>query len=175
MSEAAKIVVVCIVLAIVYGIVHDQITARICVEYFTVFHPPVFPTKSPTWLALGWGVIATWWVGVFFGVSLVFVARAGSRPQLAARELLRPIFFLFAAMACCAFLAGLGGFLAARSGLVGQPEWLIPSLGQCAYPRFLADWCAHSASYGSGVLGGVGFCILQYRRRIALSGKRNVR
>ena len=34
--------------AIGYGIVHDQITARVCVEYFSIGHPPIFPTDDPT-------------------------------------------------------------------------------------------------------------------------------
>ena len=58
--EAIKIAVMCIAAAIVYGIIHDQITARICVEYFTVFHPPIFHTQSPTLLGIGWGIVATW-------------------------------------------------------------------------------------------------------------------
>lgn len=61
--EFLKIVALCISASVLYGIVHDQITARICVEYFTVFHPPVFATTSPTLLGFGWGVIATWWAG----------------------------------------------------------------------------------------------------------------
>jgi len=64
--EALKIAVTCIVAAVLYGIVHDQFTARICIEYFTIFHPPVFHTQSPTLLGIGWGILATWWVGVFF-------------------------------------------------------------------------------------------------------------
>jgi hypothetical protein len=35
--EAFKIAITCIAAAILYGIIHDQITARICVEYFTMF------------------------------------------------------------------------------------------------------------------------------------------
>jgi hypothetical protein len=54
------IVVLCIASAVIYGILHDQVTARFCVEYFTVGHPPVFDTTSPTLLGVGWGVIATW-------------------------------------------------------------------------------------------------------------------
>ena len=49
-----------ILCCVIYGIIHDQITARLCVEYFTVFHPPVFATQNPTLLGLGWGIIATW-------------------------------------------------------------------------------------------------------------------
>jgi hypothetical protein len=48
--HAIAIVILCIVSAVSYGILHDQITARICVEYFTIGHPPVFDTTSPTWL-----------------------------------------------------------------------------------------------------------------------------
>jgi len=77
--EFAKIVLLSIAAAICYGILHDQVTARICVEYFTVFHPPVFPTDDPTLLALGWGVIATWWLGAFLGVVLAISARTGRR------------------------------------------------------------------------------------------------
>src|SRR3954451_19765307 len=64
MMQALAIVLLSILAAVLYGIVHDQVTARICVEYFTIGHPPVFDTESPTLLGLGWGVIATWWVGL---------------------------------------------------------------------------------------------------------------
>jgi hypothetical protein len=80
MIENLKIILLCVAAAIAYGVAHDQITARVCLEYFTVFHPPVFATQSPTALAFGWGVIATWWVGLFLGLLLALAARAGS-PQ----------------------------------------------------------------------------------------------
>jgi hypothetical protein len=57
--ETVKIVLLCIGSAVLFGIVHDQVTARLCVEYFTIGHPKVFGTESPTLLAFGWGVIAT--------------------------------------------------------------------------------------------------------------------
>src|SRR3979411_1520576 len=97
--EFAKIVLLSIAAAICYGILHDQVTARICVEYFTVFHPPVFPTDDPTLLALGWGVIATWWLGAFLGVVLAISARTGRRRKVAARELVRPVLRVLAVMA----------------------------------------------------------------------------
>jgi hypothetical protein len=107
--QSVKIILTCIVAAVLYGIIHDQITAHNCVEYFSVFHPPVFPTTSPTLLALGWGVIATWWVGAFLGLLLALAARAGSRRKVGVGELIRPIATLLAAM----------GVLAATAGLVG--------------------------------------------------------
>lgn len=68
------IVILCIGSAVCYGIAHDQITARVCVEYFTIGHPPVFDTNSPTLPGLGWGVLATWWVGAISGIPLAVAA-----------------------------------------------------------------------------------------------------
>ncbi|MBV8223051.1 MAG: hypothetical protein JO293_06785, partial [Candidatus Eremiobacteraeota bacterium] len=75
--EGARIWVLCIAAAVLYGELHDQITARVCVEYFTIGHPPLFPTDDPTLLGLGWGVVATWWVGLVLGAGLAVAARAG--------------------------------------------------------------------------------------------------
>lgn len=161
-----KIFFACIFSAILYGIIHDQITARICIEYFTVFHPPVFATDSPTLLGLGWGIIATWWVGAFLGVLLLVESRAGSRPKLLASQLLKPIGKLLIAMAVSAFLSGLTGFLLARRGLTVPPGWVALALTPSARARFVADWWAHSASYAVGFFGGVYLCFAQYRRRM---------
>jgi hypothetical protein len=96
--RSLKIVLTCVIAAVLYGIIHDLVTAHICVEYFSVFHPPVFETNSPTLLALGWGVIATWWVGAFLGVLLAVSARLGNRNKIEARQLLRPILQLLLTM-----------------------------------------------------------------------------
>ncbi len=73
--ESFRIVLMCVVAAVAYGIVHDQVTARVCVEYFTVGHPPIFGTNDPTLLGIGWGILATWWVGILLGVPLAIAAR----------------------------------------------------------------------------------------------------
>jgi H+/Cl- antiporter ClcA len=156
--ESLKIIGLSIVAAIVYGIVHDQITARICVEYFTIFHPPVFPTHSPTLLGIGWGIIATWWVGAVLGVLLALSARAGSRSQFEASDLVRPIFALLCVMALCALTAGLAGFLMSRAGRIEVPAGVGALLPLALRARFMADWYAHSASYASGFFGGLFLC-----------------
>ena len=60
MLKSLFIVMLCIFAAIGYGIVHDKITAHLCVEYFTIGHPPDFGTDNPALLGLGWGILATW-------------------------------------------------------------------------------------------------------------------
>src|SRR3954452_10909101 len=106
--QSVYIILLCAA-AVVYGLAHDQVTARVCVEYFTIGHPPIFATESPTLLGLGWGVLATWWVGLLLGIPLALVARLGPRPPRDARSLLRPLAILFGVTALCALLAALTG------------------------------------------------------------------
>jgi H+/Cl- antiporter ClcA len=163
--ETVAIILVCICSAMIYGIVHDQITARICVEYFTIGHPPVFDTDSPTWLGIGWGIIATWWVGLFLGIPLSIAARAGSRHRRCARSLLRPIFRLLIVMAFCAFLAGILGYMLGRRWAVFLPEPLASQVPRELHARILADLWAHSTSYLVGFAGGIVTIVRVWRSR----------
>jgi hypothetical protein len=160
--QSLKIILTCVVAAVLYGIVHDQFTSHICVEYFSVFHPPVFSTTSPTLLALGWGVIATWWMGAFLGVLLAFAARAGSRNKIDASELVRPTSKLLVAMGFLATVAGLTGYVLASRGAIAPPlcslpqdtqdSWLIG--GHTTLPSFLAsleEFCCASLQSERGV------------------------
>jgi hypothetical protein len=158
--ESIKIVCVCILAAVIYGIVHDQFTARICVEYFTVFHPPIFQTTAPTLLGIGWGIIATWWAGAIIGLLLVIAARFGSRQSLAVRDLLPSIATLIGAIAFCAVVFGFIGYLWAP-----LPSYLAAAVPGPMQRRLLADWWAHGASYGCGFLGGMVLCVVTWFRR----------
>jgi hypothetical protein len=168
--QGSAIVALCIGAAVAYGIVHDQITARICVEYFTIGHPPVFATDSPTLLAVGWGVIATWWAGAIQGVGLALAARAGNRPRRDVRSLVRPVATLLLAMAVCAALAGSIGYLLGRAGMVFLVEPLARLIPPDQHARFLADLWAHSASYLVGFLGGAIVMARVWRGRRAEAG-----
>ena len=163
--QSATIIFLSIAAAIVYGIVHDQITARICVEYFTIGHPPIFGTNSPTLLGIGWGVIATWWVGMILGVPLDIVSGCGNRPTLSARRLIHPILILLGCMACAAFAAGLAGYMAAAAHAVWLTEPMASLVPPERHVAFLTDLWAHLASYASGLLGGTVLIIWSWRRR----------
>lgn len=175
MTETLKILAMCIFAAIFYGVLHDQITAHVCVEYFTVFHPPIFATQSPTWLAFGWGIIATWWVGAFLGIWLAIAGRAGSKCKLSARMLSKPVGKLLLAMGGGALLAGLLGYFLTRRGVIFAPEWVSTNLASTAHARFMGDWWAHNASYAVGIIGGIALCVAQYRKRSSLPEKPLVR
>lgn len=165
------IVALCIVTAIVYGILHDQVTARICVEYFTIGHPPIFGTDDPTLLGIGWGILATWWVGVMLGIPLALAARIGKRPKRSAASLARPVVVLMVVSAVCALTAGTLGATLARNGIVWLVELLASAVPRHKHVAFLADLWAHNASYLSGFIGGgiLIVCVWLQRRTAANS------
>ena len=163
--ESLKILFLCTLSAVVYGILHDQITARVCVEYFTIGHPPIFNTESPTLLAVGWGFIATWWIGLLLGIPAALVSRLGSRPKIDAVQLFRPIIFLLMIMGRVSILAGFVGYFIATAGGVWLMEPLASQVPVDKHHVFLADLWAHLAAYGVGFLGGTILCVRIYFKR----------
>lgn len=153
--QLLAVLVLSVVAAVTYGILHDQVTARICLEYFTVGHPPIFATTSPTLLGLGWGIVATWWVGLGLGLPLAMAARLGRPPKRDASSLVRPICALLSVMAACAFTAGVVGYLLGRAHVVVLVEPMASRIAPVKHARFLADLWAHLCSYATGFVGGM--------------------
>jgi hypothetical protein len=114
---------------------------------------------------LGWGIVATWWVGLPFGGLLAVCARAGSHPRLPARELFRPVLRLLGAMAVLALVAGVAGYVAARAGLLVLVEPLASEIAPGRHALFLADGAAHTTAYAAGFFGGCVICSRTARRR----------
>ena len=166
--EFFKVVLTCITASIIYGIIHDQVTAHICVEYFSIAHPMVLPLTSPTLLAFQWGVLATWWVGAGLGLGLAASARMGSRRPLAARDLRTPIAKLLICMAVASLLSGLLGFCLAKTHVIALSGWLALVIPPPKHSAFMADWWAHSAAYFTGIIGGLFLCVRGYRSRSSI-------
>ncbi len=129
MMESIKMIAISVIAACIYGIANDLVTAHVCVEYFLPpAHPIVIPTHSPLLLALLWGVIATWWVGLLLGVPLAIVCRVGQKPKLATKDVARPILLLIVFLYVTSMLLGCIGYVAGRMKWV----WLLPPLSQAA-------------------------------------------
>ncbi len=171
----AKILLLSIAAAIVYGLVHDQITVRVCIEYFTIGHPRIIASEDPTILALLWGLVATWWAGLIIGVPLALAARVGSWPKLEAPALIPSVVGLLLVMAICAASAGI---LAGRTNgavMVREAPELAAAISPERHHLFIAAWAAHSASYAVGFLGGIALTIVTVVRRLRLEGKARAR
>ena len=149
------IVTLSVLLCITYGVIHDQITARICVEYFTIGHPRILPTEDPTVLGVVWGVLATWWVGAILGALLATAARIGHRPQRKVRSLLLPMGILVGCSATLALLAGAAAYIAASMGWISLIGRMAERVPQDKHTPFLVDLWAHTASYLGALVGGL--------------------
>lgn len=148
-----QVVLLTVLVSVMYGIIHDQITARICLEYFTLAHPPLFPTTSTTLLALCWGIAATAGLGIVLGILLALVSQAGAPPPWPLPRLLRSLVWLLAFMAGSAIIAGLTGYELSRARVISMPVGLAAMIPSSRHDRFMAVWFAHGASYLIG-LGG---------------------
>ncbi|WP_425400039.1 hypothetical protein [Aeoliella sp.] len=167
MLQGLAIMMLSILAAVTYGVVHDQFTARICIEYFTIGHPPIFtvPVTSPTIIGLAWGVIATWWVGAGLGIPLAIVARTGKRPPRDARSLVKPIVVLMLVTGALAALAGVLGYFAASSGSVILLEPMASRVPADKHVGFITDLWIHLASYLFGAVGGLVLIVQTWRSR----------
>lgn len=164
-----KIIAATVLAFVIYGILHDQVTARVCIEYFTVghLHPAFLPVDNPTVIALYWGIVATWWFGLPIGVLLAMASNLGKWPAFTVRDLLRPALVVMLLTGVSALVAGMMGYFAAQAGWV----WLIgyaDVLPASKEAPFIADLWAHTASYNVGGLLSLGLCgWVIWRRRSA--------
>ncbi|HEY1120520.1 MAG TPA: hypothetical protein VGE67_02935 [Haloferula sp.] len=165
--KALAIIGLSVLAAVVYGIIHDQITARICVEYFTIGHARLIDSDSPTVLGLFWGVVATWWVGLPLGAGLAIAARAGRRCKLGATDLLPSLAKLLLTMFTVATLAGCIGYFGSKAGVFILIEPFATRVPADRHIAFLTCGWAHATSYLAGIFGGITLWILTWRRRKA--------
>ena len=163
--EYLKIILASILLSITYGITHDLITTQISIEYFTIGHPIIIDTNSPILLALVWGTIATWWVGLIIGILISFSSRLGSKPKLNFKDVFKPILKLITVMFAGALLGGLIGYITS----INQIFTLVPRLAKQIDPSkhhlFLTAGWAHTSSYIIGFVGGITLCVKIILRR----------
>lgn len=163
--ESLKIIALCTLVAVAYGIVHDQITARICIEYFTVAHPPLVNSRNPTVVALAWGVVATWWVGAGAGIALALASRVGPLPKLTARDQVKPLLVSVLATAAFATIIGLLGYALSASGAfrIGYP--IMDRIPRDHHVGFYTAGFIHNGSYLGAFIASVVVFVITLRRR----------
>jgi len=153
--QPVRIVFFAMFAAIVYGVLHDMVTAHLCVEYFTIAHPPIYLSDSPIVMALAWGVIATWWVGAALGVALAIAARVGSAPKIDLAELKWPVVKVMLISGAAAVLALLVGAGLYAIEAVHISQFWESRISPAKHHAFIAVAWAHTASYIVGALAGL--------------------
>ena len=159
------VILISILAACTYGILHDEITARLCLEYFTVAHPPLFHTRSTTLLALSWGVTATFGIGALLGFVLARVSQGGESVPWSFARLVRVLLLLLVTMATLAFTAGCIGYWLSHLGYLALPLSLASAIPANHHELFMAAWFAHGASYFVGLFGATLVCFHIWKTR----------
>lgn len=166
--------------AILYGIVNDQVTVTISWEYFfygkevSVLTNGVVPDGATLrWEAAKIGAKATWTAGLLLGVAVLFANNPSKTlPVLSDRKLYKmlPVVILSAAG-----LAAISGFVA--WGLMRFDffaNWFSETgfLQAARRAKFVSVWGIHLGGYLGG-LAGTAWAVLSVRRqrkRLAASG-----
>lgn len=104
-AEWAKIIGLTTTTAITYGILSDQVVARMSPRVFENFNYQFVNNNinDPTKIGLFFGFIGTWHIGLIFGGLLAACSRVGSLPKLSVQDLwvVTPLAFL--ALGFCSF------------------------------------------------------------------------
>ncbi len=161
---------------IIYGILNDQVTARICPEYFNKgFHKrqlTFWPqstyknwlgSDSPTKLGISWGFRGTWNVGLILSIPLAIAARVGSWPRLSIFEMIKPLGLAMIGTGLFACLAGIKGYNEAKEMNTNQLNDFMRSYNSydlisdndSVKQKFVADLRAHQMAYSCSACAAI--------------------
>jgi hypothetical protein len=146
-----------------YGMLQDQVSARLCPEYFTVLHNPIPGVADPTVLGLLWGFLGAAPGGLILGYAAGLAATLGPHPSWGLRRLVAP-------------MLGLVGFVATVTAVTGVSVARHLELFDVRFadstlmPAERQRWafvvaCYHWAAYVSAMAGSIGLCVWVGRGR----------
>jgi hypothetical protein len=150
-----------------YAMLQDQVSARLCPEYFTVLHPPIPNLTDPTLLGISWGFIGGWWGGIVMGYVAGLVATLGPRPKLQPHEFVRPLAVLVMSVAVLTALTGFTVWHHANLLGVSLDSGMNGLVPVERHRAVLVVACYHFTAYATATLGGVVLCgwVWNERRR----------
>ncbi len=163
--EAAKIVLLSIVAATVYGIVHCLTSAHVCVEYFTVLPRNPYATSSPLALGVIWGIVGFWWIGLLLGLLLAIASRCGRRPPRTAWSLIQPLAKHFILTGIFAVLSGIVGYVYGFVGFVRLLPHLVNQLEFGRHADLIACLWSHRVAYLFQFVGATVLMFVIWRSR----------
>jgi len=148
-----------------YGMVQDQVSVRLCPEYFTIYHNPIPGLTEPTLLGIAWGFLGAWWGGALLGYSAGICATAGKSPPWPVSRLIVPMLVVIAFVAAVAAICG----FAVQTYLQGFAVTVNAESAE-AIPlerrrNVVTVACYHVAAYASAILGSVVLCLWIARKR----------
>lgn len=166
MIDSLKVILFSIIISIFYGICHDLITAHICVEYFTIAHPKVIESENPILLALTWGILATWWVGLILSSFFLIAMKLGNYPVLYFKDIYKQMFKLILIIGALALIGGAIGYILISTKTFSISPHLAERLPnpKTHLPFLVCAWM-HGTSYLVGFIGGIILSLKFWRKR----------
>ncbi|MCJ8330444.1 MAG: hypothetical protein HRT89_15020 [Lentisphaeria bacterium] len=161
MKEYLKITLLCIFAAILYGIVHDQISAQISMEFFTKGDSE----SSARFIALVKGILWTWWFGLILSIPLGLCARHGKRNKLKAKKLILPVARVIATVFVFSLCSGLIGYAIATLGLHELSDKLVSSIPEESRNGYIANIWSSFGAYVGAVVGAYRACLNTHKKR----------
>lgn len=148
-----------------YGILQDQVSARLCPEYFTVAHPPVPGLKNPTLLGIAWGFLGSWWGGLLMGYFVGLAATLGPRPPLTLRDVVRPMLVLLVVVGVMTALTGVNVWRHAELLGVSLDPFLKRMVPADRHRWLMVVACYHFTAYTTATLASIVLCAWVWRER----------
>jgi hypothetical protein len=99
------------------------------------------------------------------GLLLALVRRLGTHPTLTVRDVRRPILLVLLGVSMMSLIAGLAGYILARTGALLMPYTLVTRVPAARQAAFLAAAWAHQNAYNVGLLGGLAVCLWAWCER----------
>jgi predicted secreted protein len=165
---------IAIVLAGIYGILHDQITYSISPEYFTKFkyrqfgfEPEWFGGHRKTVAAIGF--LATWWTGLFIAIPLGLISLFFPDHNTMGDVLKKAIGIVM----LITIASGIVGFMYGRFYLnKSDVDWWLPA-DLSDKSTFIIVGSIHNFSYLGGLLGLLISIVYMIRAMFQLKAKQN--
>ena len=154
-----------IVMMVGYAVLQDQVSARLCPEYFTVFHNPIPGLTDPTLVGMVWGFVGSCWGGAIMGYAAGLAATLGPRPPLTVRQLVIPMLLLMGAIALVTLIAGLTAYRHAAMFNIRLDPVVLEDMPIERHHYLFTVACYHLAAYVTAVIGTVIMCVAIGRSR----------
>jgi hypothetical protein len=142
-----------------YATVQDQVSVRLCPEYFTHFHNPIPGVSDPTLTGIAWGFLGAWWGGAILGYAAGTAATAGRKSPLPVRDLVRPMILVVVGIG---IVVGICGTAVAIYSDMFEVQLSDATAGVVPAERrraLLVVASYHLAGYVAAVVGSIVLCL----------------
>lgn len=142
-----------------YGMLQDQVSARLCPEYFTHFHNPIPGVTEPTLVGIAWGFLGAWWGGALFGYFAGLTATIGKRPPLRVKHLVLPMFLTVLAVGGAVAVTGWVVACYADQLNVEVDQYIAGPVPAERRRALMVVACYHQAAYLFSIAGSIACCV----------------